>query len=142
MKSLEYGISFVRNLEQLRYKTGVICGYPQSGKSRYASELARTAPLLFVDVLAEILPKLPEPLGAYDHTSLIRYIENTDKNNVLGTILDDVEPLLATFGKERARAFFLAFSRVEARKPIIVVTHLDKMLEANFTRDRVLYLTT
>jgi hypothetical protein len=57
----------------------------------------------------------------------------------LGVVVDDAEPLIATFGRSKAQAFFEALALLEPRTPLVIVTYLDYLAQsAHFPNERIL----
>lgn len=130
---------FLEDINKLRYKTGLIIiqAEPQSLEFR---DCLSQLDYHYIDVLNDFLPNISEPLGAYDNHSFIKDIE-TIALEISNIIIDYPEPLLATFGEAKVSAFFLAFSRLETRSPVILLTHLDRLIDKkNFTQNRILFI--
>ena len=56
-------------------------------------------------------------------------------------VVDQIEPLLATFGRTQVVHFFRMIGQAEPRNSVILVTYLEQELEESaFPKDRLLYL--
>ncbi|MAU00657.1 MAG: hypothetical protein CL608_26225 [Anaerolineaceae bacterium] len=56
-------------------------------------------------------------------------------------IFDQIEPLIATFGRSNSIEFFKLASLIEPKIPTIIFTYLEKQIkDANFPSDRLLNL--
>jgi len=143
------GIKLLEHISQLRSKVGVIYGLPQIGKSSYALNLAKAYGLIYVDITQELLPLLQHKLGVYDHIDFADHALAQIRQLQNGLIVDEVEPLLATFGKQKTSAFFQRLTQLFQRltqlepiHPLILVTRLTGFVQnANFAPARLLFIS-
>ncbi|HUN06415.1 MAG TPA: hypothetical protein PLQ56_07430 [Aggregatilineales bacterium] len=136
------GIKLLEHISQLRSKVGVIYGLPQIGKSSYALNLAKAYGLIYVDITQELLPLLQHKLGVYDHIDFADHALAQIRQLQNGLIVDEVEPLLATFGKQKTSAFFQRLTQLEPIHPLILVTRLTGFVQnANFAPARLLFIS-
>ncbi len=130
-----------------RYRVAVLCGTPSSGKSQIARAAATQLQARYVDLATDLLSKITKPdffptLGAYGPEDLTDWIlEEAYKPDTSVLVMDQIEPLLATFGRAKATQFFQMISQIEPRTPIILVTCLSKQVEQSaFPKERLLIL--
>lgn len=131
----------LKELKLARRKVLVLCGRPLSGKTSLAGEVCQQLNATYVDVSVELLPKITSPvLGAYGPDDFLKWIKGeASKSEIL--CVDEIEPLLATFGEQGARDFFQMLGSIEPKQVIIVVTRLEKLLkDARFPDNRVFWL--
>ena len=131
----------VEDLKLTRRKVLVLCGRPLSGKTTLAKEVCQQLNVTYVDASVELLPKITAPvLGAYGPDDFLKWIKGeASKSKIL--CVDEIEPLLATFGEQGARDFFHMLGSIEPKQVIIVVTRLEKPLkDAGFPANRVFCL--
>lgn len=141
-------INLADQLRRERYRLGVVCGSASSGKSqlaRFVSSQLQTH--YYIDLATDLLPKVAVPgfsptLGAYDAYDLKNWVlEKSYQPDINFVIIDNIEPMLATFGRAKAIEFFQIASLVEPIAPIILVTYLTKQVEdAGFPTERLLNL--
>lgn len=140
-------VDMANNVELKRYRLLIICGEPSSGKSQIARAVSEQLPAHYVDITTDLIPQiitsdsLPT-LGAYGPSNLVEWIlRETEQMGERFLIIDQIEPLLATFGQAQAIRLFQMVGQIEPRKPVILVTYLDKQIEkAAFPVERILYL--
>ncbi|MBC8492472.1 MAG: ATP-binding protein [Chloroflexi bacterium] len=131
----------IEELRLGRHKVLILCGKPLSGKTLLAREACKQGNASYVDASIDLLPKITSPvLGAYGPDDLMKWIKDeASKGKIL--CVDEIEPLLATFGEQGARDFFHMLGSIEPKQVIIVVTRLEKPLkDAGFPANRVFCL--
>lgn len=140
-------IGLAENLKHKRYRLGIALGPPSSGKSQIAKAACDQPHALYIDATTDLLPKVVMPdffptLGAYDRGDFKDWIlEKSYQPELDFVIIDNIEPLLATFGQIKATKFFQIASIVEPLAPVILVTYLIKQVkDANFPTERLLNL--
>lgn len=142
--------SFVRLAEKLqkeRYRLGIVSDLASSGKSQLAKVVANLLQARYIDIPIDLLPQIATPgfsptLGAYDAGDFKNWVlDKSYQPDVKFIIVDNIEPLLATFGSVNATEFFQIAGLVEPLTPVILVTCLTKQIkDANFPPERVLNL--
>jgi hypothetical protein len=95
----------------------------------------------YVDASVELLPAITSPvLGAYGPDDFLKWIKG-EASKSKSICVDEIEPLLATFGKQGARDFFQMLGSIEPKQVIIIVTRLEEPIkDARFPDNRVLWL--
>jgi hypothetical protein len=138
-------INLVESLRLQRYRLAIVCGDISTGKSTLAQSASEKLRARYIDLATELLPTTTRPdfsptLGAYSPENLVRYImHESGKANSPLLIIDQIEPLVATFRRAGAVQFFQMVGQVEPIEPVILVTYLWKQVEeANFPRERLL----
>jgi len=140
-------IDLASNLKPQRYRVAIACGDISSGKSGIAQAAGRRLLARYIDLAGDLMPRMTLPefsptLGAFGPDNLAKWLmHEADQLEVRFLIVDQIEPLLATFGRTQAVLFFSMVSRAEPRRPVILVTYLKKQIqEAVFPAERVLHL--
>jgi hypothetical protein len=140
-------MDLAKSLKGRRYRVAIACGEISSGKSGIAQAAGRQLPARYVDLEDDLMPRMTLPdfsptLGAFGPDNLAEWImHQADQPEVHFLVVDQIEPLLATFGRTQAVSFFSMMSRAEPRRPVILVTYLKKQIqEAVFSTERILYL--
>lgn len=130
-------------LTKERYKVAILLVESPLAVSNFARPISQQIKFLYIDITQDLLPHLPEPVGAYDHYNLLRYLlDSANSNDQAGVLVDSIEPLLSTFGKNKAKSFFEAISHVEPRTPIILVTYLREIVNlAHFPQSKIILLS-
>ena len=131
----------VNNLKLARRRVLVLCGRPLSGNTALAKEVCQRLAATYVDASVELLPAITSPmLGAYGPDDFLKWIKGkVSKGKII--CVDEIEPLLATFGKQGARDFFQMLGSIEPKRAIIIVTRLEKPLkDARFPHNRIFQL--
>lgn len=146
-KMLSLVINLVESLRLQRHRLAILCGDISTGKSSLAQTACKILQARYIDIAAELLPITTKPdfsptLGAYGPDNLVQYImRESGKANLSLLIVDQIEPLVSTFGRARAVQFFQMISQAEPLKPVILITYLKKQLEeASFPPERLLDL--
>jgi len=137
----KYLLEKIEQLKLARRKVLVICGRPLSGKTTLAEEVCQQLNAAYVDASVELLPAITSPvLGAYGPDDFLKWIKGeASKSKTL--CVDEIEPLLATFGKQGAQDFFQMLGSFEPKQAIIIVTRLEKPLkDACFSDNRIFWL--
>jgi SpoVK/Ycf46/Vps4 family AAA+-type ATPase len=131
----------IENLKLARRKILVLCGRPLSGKTVLAEEVCQRLDASYVDASVELLPAITSPvLGAYGPDDFLKWIKGeVSKGKII--CVDEIEPLLATFGKQGAQNFFRMLGSIEPKRVIIIVTRLEELLRAvRFPDKRIFWL--
>jgi SpoVK/Ycf46/Vps4 family AAA+-type ATPase len=131
----------VEDLKHARRKVLVLCGRPLSGKTALAKEVCQQLNATYVDASVELLPGITSPvLGAYGPDDFLKWIKGeASRGRIL--CVDEVEPLVVTFGEQGARDFFQLLGSIEPKQPTIVVTRLEEPLRnARFPDNRIFWL--
>ncbi len=146
-KTISLVINLVDSLKLQRYRLAIVCGDISTGKSALAQFASEKLQARYINLTTELLPRTTRAdfsptLGAYDPENLVKYIMNeSDKVKSSMLIVDQIEPLVATFGRAGAVQFFYMISQAEPLKPVILVTYLLKQIEeASFPSERLLDL--
>lgn len=136
-------IKLARGLK--RYRLAILCGKPSSGKSQIAMATADRLQARHINLTDVLLPQIAQPdffptLGAYGPEDLTDWIlEEAYKPDASFLIIDQIEPLLATFGRAKATQFFQMVSQIEPKTTIILVTFLARQVEQSaFPKERLL----
>ena len=133
------GKALIEHISRLRSKVGVIYGWPQIGKSAYAINLAKACAFSYIDVTQQLLPTLQHEVGIYDNNDFVDYLLSQIRHEEFGLIVDEVEPLLATFGKPKVAVFFQSLIYIEPVNPLIIVTRLTSFVQnTNIASERFL----
>jgi hypothetical protein len=140
-------IGLAEDLRLERYRLAVVCGEISSGKSRVVKKACEQLQAQYVDLAVSLLPKTTlvdfhPTLGAFSSDDLVRWIlSEANSPDVHLLVVDQIEPLLATFGRVQAVEFFRMVSRVEPKNPVILVTYLKAQVEeARFPKAKLLSL--
>lgn len=140
-------INLAEQLRRERYRLAVVCGSVSCGKSQLARMVSDQLQAYYINLATDLLPKVAIPgfsptLGAYDAYDLKNWIlEKSYQPDVNFVVIDNIEPILATFGRAKAIEFFQIASLVEPIAPIILITYLTKQVEdAGFPTERLLNL--
>lgn len=122
-----------------RRKVLILCGRPLSGKTLLAREACKQGNATYVDVSVDLLGTITSPvLGAYGPDDLVKWIKGKARSGKF-LCIDEIEPLLATFGEEGARNFFRILGDIEPKQPVVVVTRLRQLVQdSGFPDDRIL----
>ncbi len=146
-ETLSRFIDLAENLKLQRYRLAIACGEISSGKSKIAQAVSERLPACYINLAADLMPRTTMPdfsptLGAYGPDNLTEWIlHEANQVEVHFLIIDQIEPLLATFGRAQAVQFFQMVSQTEPRKPVVLVTYLKKQIEeAAFPIERILHL--
>ena len=145
MRSLQQQVKhLIEKIEELkldRHKVLILCGRPLSGKTLLAREACKQGNVTCVDISIDLLPKITSPvLGAYGPDDFLKWIKGEASRSEI-ICVDEIEPLLATFGEQGARDFFQMLGSIEPKQAIIIVTRLEKPLrDAGFPNNRILWL--
>ncbi len=138
---------FAEKIIHQRYRLGIACGDILSRKTEIAQLVAKRFLGEYINLASGLLHKTVQSefsptLGAYGPEDLIEYILGGANNSeVKLLIVDQIEPLLSTFGRTKAVLFFRMLSQSEPLKPVILITYLRKQIdEAHFPKVRILYL--
>lgn len=130
-----------------RYRLVILLGKPSSGKSQVAIEASNLLQARYLNVNSEILSELAKPgffptLGAYGPEDFIGWIlELSNEPGGAILIVDQIEPLLATFGRTKTMQFFQMLSQIEPKIAVVIVTFLAKQVEqSSFPEERLLTL--
>jgi len=132
-------IERIEDLKLARRRVLVLCGKPLSGKTAVAKEVCHQSDAAYIDVSSDLLPKITSPLlGAYGPDDLLDWIK---RQAIEGDFIcvDEIEPVLATFGEQGARSFFRMLSSIEPKRPTVVVTRLAKLLEDSRFPDKRIF---
>lgn len=129
-------------LQTHRYRILVVCSRFASDKASLMTEVCSSAGGKYIDVGSQLLPLIDRPvLGAYDASDLVRWMESELRQSDQMVWFDEIEGLLATFGKAGATRFFEVLGDVETNQPGIVATYLENELtRANFPKERIYHL--
>lgn len=129
----------IEELKLGRRKVLVLCDRPLSGKTLLAREACKQVNATYVDISVDLLPGITSPvLGAYGPDDLLKWIRDKARSSEL-LCVDEIEPLLATFGEEGARNFFRILGSIEPKQPVVVLTRLAQLVEdSGFPDDRIL----
>jgi len=116
----------LENLKLARRKVLVLCGRPLGGKTALAKEVCQQLNATYVDASVELLPRITSPvLGAYGPDDFLRWIKGeASKSKIL--CVDEIDPLLTTFGKQGARDFFQILGSIEPKQAIIIIISPEK----------------
>ena len=140
-------INLAESLRLQRYRLAIVCGEISSGKSKIAQAASEQLQARYIDLATNLLPQTTAPnfsptLAAYGPDDLTKWIlHEADKTDAPFLIVDQIEPLLATFGRAQAVQFLRMVSQAEPRNPVIFVTYLKKQVEeAVFPAKRLLNL--
>lgn len=146
-ESLLRFIDLAKTLRLQRYRLAIVCSAISSGKSKIAQAASEELEARYIDLATELLPQTVMPnfsptLGAYGPDDLIKWmICETGRADVRYLVIDQIEPLLATFGRAQVMQFFRMVSQAEPREPIFLITYLKKQIEgASFPTKRLLHL--
>lgn len=134
-------VKSVEDLKLARRKVLVLCGRPLSGKTALVKQVCQQLNASYIDASVELLPGVTSPvLGAYGSDDFLKWIKSeASKSKIL--CVDEVEPLLATFGKQEAQNFFHMLGSIEPKQLTIVVTRLEELLmNARFPDNRIFRL--
>lgn len=128
----------VEELKLGRRKVLILCGTPLCGKTLLAREACKQANGTYTDVSLDLLPKITSPvLGAYGPDDFFKWIRDKARSSEL-LCVDEIEPLLSTFGEEGVRRFFRMLGSIEPKKPAVVITRLTQLVESSgFPDDRI-----
>jgi hypothetical protein len=147
VETLSQFIDLAENLQFQRYRLAIACGEISSGKSKIAQAASEQLPACYINLATDLLSQITAPdfsptLGAYAPDNLTEWLlHKADQMDVQFLIIDQIEPLLATFGRAQTVQFFQMVSRAEPRKPVVLVTYLRKQIEeAGFPIERILHL--
>ena len=135
----EHLLERIEGLKLARRKVLILCGRPLSGKTLLAREACKQGNATYVDVSVDLLPNVTSPvLGAYGPDDLVKWIRRRVRSSGF-LCIDEIEPLLATFGEEGARNFFRILGSIEPKQPVVVLTRLAQLVEdSGFPDDRIL----
>lgn len=140
-------IGLAERLRHERYRLAVALGPASSGKSQIARVVSHQLQAHYIDLATDLLPQIVMPnfsptLGAYDARDFKNWILDASyKPDVNYIIVDNPEPLLATFGRAKTAEFLQIISLIEPLAPVILVTYLSKQIEtSNFPSERLLSL--
>lgn len=138
---------FAEKFTHQRYRLGIVCGDISSRKTEIAQAVAKALYANYVNLASDLLPRMVQSkftptLGAYGPDDLIKYIIGcANKSEVTLLIVDQIEPLISTFGRSQAVHLFRMLCNVEPLKPVILITYLKKQVdEASFPKDRIINL--
>jgi hypothetical protein len=131
-----------------RNRVGVVlCGAFSSINSEIAKNVSQPLQAKYINIAEGLLPQTIETdysptLGAYGPDDFIRYITDEANNPTTRFLfIDQLEPLLSTFGQNNVIIFFQKIIYAEPLKPIIIISYLQNQLEqARFPKDRTLIL--
>ncbi|MCL0034305.1 hypothetical protein M1N21_00030 [Dehalococcoidia bacterium] len=125
-----------------RYRILVVCSRFASDKASLMTEVCSSVGGKYIDVGSQLLPLIDRPvLGAYDASDLVRWMEGELRQSDQMVWFDEIEGLLATFGRAGATRFFEVLGDVETSQPGIVATYLENELtRANFPKERIYHL--
>jgi len=147
-KTLSLVVNLVESLRLQRYRLAIVCSDISAGKSSLAQTACKKLQAHYIDLATELLPITTRPdfsptLGAYSPENLVQYLmHESGKANLSLLVIDQIEPLVSTFGRARAVLFFQMVGQAEPLKPVILFTYLKKQLEeANFPPERLLDLS-
>jgi len=139
---LEFSAKYIHQ----RYRLIIVCGMISSGKTNIAKRVEKRLQANYIDIASELLPKIIEDqftptLGAFGPEDLVQYISNTaNRADVKYLLIDQVEPLLSTFGRKKAVLFFQMLSQMEPLRQVVLFTYLKKQIEeARFTKERIIF---
>jgi len=146
-EQLSLFINLIERLKNERYRLAIACGPASSGKSQLVKAASDRLQADYIDLAVDLLPKIAMPgfsptLGAYDADDLKDWIlDKSYKPGVNFVIVDNIEPVLTTFGRVKVVEFFQIVSLVEPIAPMILVTYLTKQVkDANFPAERLFNL--
>ena len=98
----------------------------------------------YIDLATDLLPLIAMPgfsptLGAYRSDDLIGWIlHKANEPDVHLLIIDQIEPLLATFERMQTVEFFQMAGQIEPRRPVVLLTYLShEVQEAAFPMERL-----
>lgn len=95
------------------------------------------------DLLVELLPRLTDdsekPLGVFGPDDLADWILHLSYvANSPPILINEVEPILATFRKPEAERFFQLAANLDPRAPVVIISHVGELIEAaGFPDDRI-----
>lgn len=145
-ESLAKFTSLTEKLPLRRYRLAIVCGQISSGKSRIAQQISSRSKARYIGLTTDLLPQttmigFSPTLGAYGPDDLASWILHQAINDDPFVIVDQIEPLLATFGRTQVVRFFQMIGQAEPRNPVILVTYLEKEVkESAFPEERLLHL--
>jgi hypothetical protein len=138
---------FAEKFTHQRYRLGIVCSDISSRKTEIAQAVAKALHGNYVSLASELLPglvqrKFSPTLGAFGPDDLIKYIIScANKSEVKLLIVDQIEPLISTFGRSQAVNYFRMLCNVEPLKPVILITYLKRQVdEGSFPKDRIINL--
>lgn len=139
-------IEFCEKMFRQRYRLAIACGKISSGKSEIAQFVSKQLKANYINLAVELLPETTKDnfsptLGAYGPDDLIKYVlESANCKEINFLIIDQIEPLLSTFGRAKVAVFFRMLSQAEPLKPVLIVTYLKKQIdEAVFPKERIIF---
>lgn len=129
-------------LQSCRYKILVLYSKFGSDKTTLLMEVCSSIDGRYIDLGSKLLPFIDRPvLGAYDAGDLIRWMDSQLRQNDQIVCFDEIESLLATFGRVGATKFFEVLAELETGKPSVVGTYLgNELTRANFPKERIYQL--
>ena len=132
----------LRELRNSRYKILVLWSKFGSDKTTLMREFCSSIGGRYVDMGSELLPFIDKPvLGAFGAGELLRWIEGELSRDDRVVCFDEIEGLLATFGKTGATKFFEILAELETDQVGIVATYLgNELMKANFPKERIYQL--
>ena len=133
----------LRYLVSQRRRLGLWLSGPSTRNTSTAQSLSERLGLRYIDLLGELATKLTDdpmkPIGVFAPDDLIEWIQQQSYiPNSPPIIIDEIEPVLATFTKLRVVGFFRFAARLDPRVPVVLISHLDDLVSAAaFPHDRI-----
>lgn len=126
-------------LQASRYKILVLSYKFGPDRTTLVKEVCRSVGGRYIDISSQLLPFIDRPvLGAYGPGDLLHWMDDQSHQSDQIVCFDEIESLLATFGKVGAARFLEILKNLETSQPAIVATYLENELaKANFPKERV-----
>jgi len=145
MNADKFVVSVVESLHGLRiakYRVAVLAGPACPRRRELVDQIAAATDAGYLDTLRDIMPEIGhEALGAYGPADFSGRLTRLSDDAGTSLCVDDIDPLLATFGPERAEHFFMLASNVMPRYPVLLVTALSDLLaRSEFDSHRIFTL--
>jgi hypothetical protein len=132
----------LNRLSNSRYKIFVVCGGPLTGKTTLVKNVCCSIECRYIDVTSELLPVITKPvLGAFGPNHLIRWIGVKIDDSDKPVCFDELESLIATFGKSGAIQFFEMLKSIETKNPALITTRMESIIaDVSFPREHLYFL--
>jgi hypothetical protein len=142
MQGIDVAQASLVSLQMERKRLGIWLIGSHGLKVNIAETIAGKLGLLYIDLFSVLLPQLTDassqPLGVYSPDNLATWLRLQAYDHIDPIIVDGAEPILATFGKSQARAFFRMATNLDVRSPIILVSYLPNIINAaSFPIERI-----
>jgi len=134
--------SVVESLHGLRiakHRVAVLVGPTCLSREDLVEKIAGATDATYLDTLQDIMRKIGhEALGAYGPIDFCGQLVRLSDDAGTTLCIDDVDPLLVTFGIERAEQFFALASNAIPRYPVLLVSALgDLLARSGFDSHRI-----